>query len=236
MSTLHPELLWAQRSSETEAEKNILYLTVNLPDIVESSLEYDLTATGFTLKAKTGNAEKGLPEKNWATDIKFFAEVDPEATKKSLSSRSLSLVLRKKEKKAEFWPRLTKDKIKLTFVKTDFSKWVDEDEQDGVIEDTLPDEDMSGGMPGGMGGGMPGGMGGGPGGFDPSMLAGLGGAGGAGGMDFAKMMEQMGGGAGGAGGFDPSSFGAGGSGAGGDDSDDDDDGPPPLESADEEKK
>jgi len=141
---------------------------------------------------------------------------------KSFSSRSLTFILRKKEKKAAYWPRLTKDKVKLSFIKTDFSKWVDEDEQDGVIE--IPEDDGLGGM-GGMGGG----------GLDPSMLSGLGGgAGGAGGMDFAKMMESMGG-AGGAGGFDPASLGSRGI-PGGDDSDDDDDGPPPLEAADDAAK
>ncbi|KIJ68808.1 hypothetical protein HYDPIDRAFT_107060 [Hydnomerulius pinastri MD-312] len=50
----HPEILWAQRSSATEAAKNIVYLTVNLPDIVESSLKYDLTATKLTLEATAG--------------------------------------------------------------------------------------------------------------------------------------------------------------------------------------
>jgi hypothetical protein len=78
-----------------------------------------------------------------------------------LNSRSLNLVLRKKVKQSEYWPRLTKDKAKNAFLKTDFSKWVDEDEQ-GATGD-VPDEpepdmgDMGmGGLPGGMGG--PGGM------------------------------------------------------------------------------
>jgi len=246
--SLHPELIWAQRSSVSEPEKNIVYLTINLPDIVESTLVFDLTSEGFTLKAKTGNAAKGIPEKEWAADVKFFAEIDVDLSQKSLTSRHLALVLRKKEHKLEFWPRLTKDKIKYLFIKTDFSKWVDEDEQDGEVE--VPDQDMSGGAPGGPGGGGPGGFdpsmfagmgggGGGGGGFDPSMLAGLGGAGGgaggAGGMDFAKMMAQMGGGAGGPGGFDMSSLG-GGAGTGDDSDDDDEDGPPPLETAEDEVK
>lgn len=61
----------------------------------------------------------------------------------------------KKDKQYEYWPRLTKEKVKNAFLKTDFSKWVDEDEQDGApVED--PELDMGGGMGGGMGG--PGGM------------------------------------------------------------------------------
>jgi hypothetical protein len=52
--------------------------------------------------------------------------------------------LRKKELKEEFWPRLLKDNKKVHFLKTDFDKWVDEDEQDEAPEDDF------GGM-GGMG-------------------------------------------------------------------------------------
>lgn len=72
--TQHPEVLWAQRSSETNEEKvstpktsrsdvtyaiipkkkNVLYVTVNLPDIQESTLVYDLTPTSISVKAKSG--------------------------------------------------------------------------------------------------------------------------------------------------------------------------------------
>ena len=79
---------------------------------------------------------------------------------------------------------MTKEKVKTSYLKTDFGKWVDEDEQDGAPNDDAGDGmdmgsmgDMGGmggmgGMPGmgGMGGmgGMPGmgGMGGMPGGMD----------------------------------------------------------------------
>jgi len=73
------------------------------------------------------------------------------------------------------------------FVKTDFGKWVDEDEQDG--EPVKPDEDMDpmGGM-GGMGG-MPGmgGMGGMPGMGGMGGMPGMGGMGGMGGMDLEQV-------------------------------------------------
>ena len=85
----------------------------------------------------------------------------PQQSKKHLTSRSVVLTLRKKESEQEYWPRLTKDKVKNAYIKTDFSKWVDEDEQEGTDHATALEDDM-GGMPGGMGGmgGMPGGMGG----------------------------------------------------------------------------
>ena len=99
---------------------------------------------------------------------------------KNLTQRSFVLVLRKKEKKAEYWPRLTKEKVRNAFIKTDFSKWVDEDEQDekAALDD---DFDMGGMDMGGMGGmgGMPG-------------MGGMGGMG-MGGMGMGGMGGMMGG-------------------------------------------
>ncbi|EMD41447.1 hypothetical protein CERSUDRAFT_90011 [Gelatoporia subvermispora B] len=215
---IHPEVLWAQRSSEFDDKKNILYVTINLPDVKPETLKYNLTPTSISFEAKAGNAEKGLEEKEFAFGFDLFEEVVPEESRQALTSRSFNLVLRKKEKKAEYWPRLMKEKVKTPFIKTDFSKWVDEDEQEG--EQPAADGDGDFDM-GGMGGmpGMPGmgGMGG---------MPGMGGMGGMpGGMDFEAMMKSMGG----AGGGDLDE--AGPSGAEAESDDDDDDGPPPLEEA-----
>ncbi|KAJ7139557.1 HSP20-like chaperone [Mycena epipterygia] len=229
MTILHPEVLWAQRSSESDETKNIVYLTVNLPDIQESTLEYTLDATKISFKAKSGNASTGS-EKSYAFDLDFFSEIIPEKSSKKLTTRSLYLVLRKKEQQAEFWPRLTKEKVKNAYIKTDFSKWVDEDEQEGP--EAKDDEDLEGAMGGGMPPGM-GGMGGMPPGMGGMGMPGLGGMGGGGpgGMDFAKMMAEMGGGMGGGMEGLMGGMGAGGAMDGGDDDDSDDDGPPPLEDA-----
>ena len=81
-------------------------------------------------------------------------------------------MLRKKELGEDYWPRLTKEKVKLQYLKTDFSKWKDQDEQDDVEEE--PEEPQ-----GPPGGGM--GMGGPP---------GMGGAGGPGGMDFVSIITH----------------------------------------------
>jgi len=109
--------------------------------------------------------------------LNFFADIDPSASKINHSSRVVEIKLQKKELKEEYWPRLLKDKAKMHFLKTDFDKWVDEDEQDAAA-----DEDLGMGMDGGAG----------MGGMDPSMMAGMGGMGGMGGME--GMMGGMGGG------------------------------------------
>ncbi|KAG9314725.1 HSP20-like chaperone [Chiua virens] len=139
-ATTHPEVLWAQRSSTSDPAKNIIYLTVNLPDIVESSLKYALEPKSISFKAHCNNVAT-----DYAFDLEFFAEIDPDKSSVRLTSRSLLLVLHKKEMQSEFWPRLTKEKIKTPFIKTDFNKWVDEDEQDG---NPNIDEDLVGGIPG----------------------------------------------------------------------------------------
>ncbi|KAK4058431.1 p23 chaperone protein wos2 [Microbotryomycetes sp. JL221] len=223
-----PEVLWAQRSSETEPEKNVIYLTINVSELDPSyKLEIAPTKISFSGHPKqsggTGTAAK-IESTTYSFDMDLFGEV--EEIKRTLTGKNLSLVLRKKEAKAEYWPRLTKDKTKLNYLKTDFSKWVDEDEQDE--EEEMPDLGAGAGMGGmpGMGGmGDMGGMGGMGGMGDMAgMMGGMGGGmGGAGGMDFAKLMEQM----------KASGIGAGGDGEGDapEEEDEDDEGPPPLESA-----
>ena len=132
---------WAQRSSSSEPEKNIVYLTVFAPDVPDSALKVDLTPTKLTVSGKstTKNA-------TYHVELEFFGEIDVAESKTAHTPRDVAFVLRKKEAKEEYWPRLTKDKAKLHFLKTDFDRWVDEDEQEDVA-----DEDPMGGM-GGMGG------------------------------------------------------------------------------------
>ncbi|KAL5347225.1 p23 chaperone protein wos2 [Pseudogymnoascus australis] len=204
-------LLWAQRSNATEPEKNYIYLTISVPDCKPEDLKLDLKPTGLTFSGKSDSLKK-----SYHVELELFAEIDVENSKINHTSKNVELVLRKKEAKEEFWPRLLKDSKKVHYLKTDFDKWVDEDEQEEA-----PEEDL-----GGMGGMPPGGMGG---------MGGMGGgAGGMGGMDMASMMSGMGGGGGDFGGIDFSKLGAmGGAGGMGDMDDEgegeDDDELPALE-------
>ena len=79
--------------------QNIVYLTINLPDIIEDSMKIDLTATGLSFQARTGkyvyhssmytlvqlvpislrhSASKGLPEHDYAFKLEFSEEILPE--------------------------------------------------------------------------------------------------------------------------------------------------------------
>lgn len=151
-----------------------------------------LTFSGFSVSLKRA----------YALTLEFYAEVDEAASKYNHTQKNIQFVLRKKELKEEFWPRLLKDSKKVHFLKTDFDKWVDEDEQDEAPEEDLSQmggmgkfhiyefsfvdkkliNDLSGGMPG-MGD-MMGGAGGDFGGIDFSKL---------GGADMGGMGGMMGG-------------------------------------------
>jgi len=150
-TTVTPEVLWAQRSSSSDPSKNFVYLTLTVPDVPEKDSKLDIQPTklSFTGHSRTKNT-------TYSVVLEFFDEIVPEETKKNHTDRDLELVLRKKELKEEFWPRLLKEKGKAHFLRTDFDKWVDEDEQEGNPDD----EDFMNRM-GGMGGaGGPGGAGG----------------------------------------------------------------------------
>ncbi|KAJ5746239.1 Hsp90 binding co-chaperone (Sba1) [Penicillium odoratum] len=171
MATVHPEVTWAQRSSADDAERNYLYVSIKAAQVPKEKAELKLTPTNVSF---TGASGKGV---TYSVSLDLYAEIDPENSKVNHTEREVELVLRKKELKEEFWPRLLKDSKKVHFLKTDFDKWVDEDEQDEAGEDDYANNFGGMGEQGGMGG--------------------MGGEGGLGNIDFSKLGGMMGGGEGG---------------------------------------
>jgi hypothetical protein len=108
-------VLWAQRSSSTEAEKNIIFLTISAPDVPK--IDVDLKPTSLTF---TGHSE--TKKTTYHVELEFYAEIDVENSKTNHTSRDVEFVLRKKELKDEYWPRLLKESKKVHFLKTDFDK------------------------------------------------------------------------------------------------------------------
>jgi len=199
MTTAVPLVQWAQRA-ET------VLLTVNVTDAQDVKIEIS-DAFKFTCNDKSGKA--------FACTIPLFAEVVAEESSNAIKDRAVEVKLQKKDTEAEYWPRLTKEKVKSNQIQIDWNRWKDEDE-----EADAPEGFGQGGMPGMMGGMEGLGAPGGPGmGMDmANLMGGMGGAG-AGGMDMAEMLKNMGG--------MPGMEGA--AGAEGADSDDEEDVPPPLE-------
>lgn len=80
-------------------------------------MKLDLSDSKLSFKgfSKTKNV-------TYAVDLEFYAEIDPKESKINHTDRDVEMVLRKKELKEEYWPRLLKDSKKMHFLKTDFDK------------------------------------------------------------------------------------------------------------------
>lgn len=92
-----------------------------------TDLKIDLKAKSLDITAKSDDQEYSL-------HIDFYAEINEEESHYHVAGSHSAFVLRKKEKKSEYWPRLTKEKAKYHYIRTDFEKWVDEDEQESKPE------------------------------------------------------------------------------------------------------
>lgn len=110
-------VLWAQRSSTSEPEKNYIYLTISVPDVPKSSLKLELKPTSLTF---TGTSE--TKKTTYHLYLEFYEQIDVENSKTNHSAKDIEMILRKKELKEEYWPRLLKDKAKVHFLRTDFDK------------------------------------------------------------------------------------------------------------------
>ncbi|KAI9916100.1 hypothetical protein PsorP6_007312 [Peronosclerospora sorghi] len=108
---------WAQR-------KEALYVTIDLPDVKDEKVT--LTSKNLTFKGTSH-------DQAYEVSLEFFKEVDAES-KESIwakTDRNLHFHIVKKNQDEEFWPRLLADKaLEKTNVKVDWSKFVDEDEDD----------------------------------------------------------------------------------------------------------
>jgi len=143
---LTPEVSWAQRSSDSDVARNYLYVNINVPDVPKSSADLKLTSSDVSF---SGTTIKGI---KYHVSLELYSEIDAENSKVNHTPRGVELILRKKELKSEFWPRLLKESKKAHFLKTDFDKWVDEDEQDESLEDDYSANFGGFGEDGGLGG------------------------------------------------------------------------------------
>ncbi|XP_071738321.1 uncharacterized protein OsI_027940 [Rutidosis leptorrhynchoides] len=171
----HPEIKWAQREDK-------VFITVVLADTKDAKV--NLAPEGvFSFTAKAGQHDYDLK-------LELFDKVNVEESKINIGERSVFCILEKAEPK--WWNKLLGGDAKTPhYVKVDWDKWVDEDDDAGPAADLdMGGMDFSkfgdmGGM-GGMGGmGMPGmgGMG----------MPGMGGMGGMGmpGMEGMPDMSQF---------------------------------------------
>ncbi|OAQ73270.1 protein wos2 [Pochonia chlamydosporia 170] len=160
--TATPEVLWAQRSPQSaEDPNNYISLIINVPDVPKEDLKLDLKPDSLTFSGTSTTLKR-----KYHLELQFFAEVDPEASIIKHTDKNIEMKIEKKERSEKFWDRLLKEDKRYHFLKTNFDKWVDEEDQNEAAEE---DFSQFGGM-----GGMPG-MGGDFGGIDFSQLGGAGG-------------------------------------------------------------
>ena len=86
---------WAQRTDS-------LYLTINLPDVKDETIELTNTSLNFSGTSE-GNA--------YELTLEFFDEVDSDGSKWAVLDRSIQMnIMKKDQEKEEHWTRLLKDK------------------------------------------------------------------------------------------------------------------------------
>jgi hypothetical protein len=95
-----------------------------------SNLKLDLKPTGLTF---TGHSD--TLKRTYSLELEFYGEIDVAESKTNHTARDVEMKLRKKELDESYWPRLLKEAKKVHFLKTDFDKWVDEDEQNEAAEE-----------------------------------------------------------------------------------------------------
>jgi prostaglandin-E synthase len=139
-----PTVLYAQ-------DKKHLFLTIDLQDIQDHQLDLKEDSIYFDTTLSSGI--------HYQFKIDFFGKVVNDTWHSNITNRHIELVVEKQDTE-KYWPRLQKQSGKLQFVKTDFAKWRDEDEEDDVEpqqpQDMMNQELMMKMMQGGGMGAMPG--------------------------------------------------------------------------------
>ncbi|TVU45850.1 hypothetical protein EJB05_05354 [Eragrostis curvula] len=132
-----PEVLWAQRSEK-------IYLTVSLPDAKDVVLKTEPQGL-FTFSA----VAHGKP---FSFSLELFDSILPEGSKTRTKIGLRNIICSLQKEKKGWWKRLLKSEEKHPYIKVDWNKWCDEDEEseasagsdddfDGVNGDESDDDD-----------------------------------------------------------------------------------------------
>ncbi|KAL2507650.1 Uncharacterized protein Fot_31297 [Forsythia ovata] len=125
----HPEVKWAER-------EDLVYLTVLLPDAKNPKVNLDPEGV-FTFSATAGT-DNNLYE----LKLNLHDKVNVEESKINIGVRNIFCVLEKAEKK--WWKKLLRGDEKVPhYVKVDWDKWVDEDDDTGPADFDMGGMDFS---------------------------------------------------------------------------------------------
>lgn len=107
-------------------------MTISVPDVPKDNLRLDLKPAGLTFSGTSQSLKQ-----SYKLDLDFYAEIKPEDSVIHHTAKNIEMKLQKKDLNDDYWPRLLKDSKKPHFLKTDFDKWADEDEQNEAADDDL---------------------------------------------------------------------------------------------------
>lgn len=106
----HPNIKWAQR-------KDRVFVEVQIRDAKNEKVELHPTSLNIA-----GDSD-GV---NYSASLELFGEVISEQSKWSKTGQGISILLQKKDKTAEYWPRLVKQAAKNQYIACDWARWIDE--------------------------------------------------------------------------------------------------------------
>ncbi|CAN1245761.1 Co-chaperone protein p23-2 [Linum grandiflorum] len=119
----NPEVLWAQKSGK-------VYLTIALPDAKDVAVKCESEGL-FTFSAR------GIHGESFELSLHLYAPILPETCKANAGLRNIICSIRKAEKK--WWKRLLKSGEKpAPYIKVDWNKWIDEDDEDSACKYSSP--------------------------------------------------------------------------------------------------
>ncbi|EHA8591506.1 co-chaperone protein p23-1 [Cocos nucifera] len=111
----HPTTKWAQRSDK-------VYITIELPDAKDVKLNLQPDGHFYF------SAASGADNVPYEIDFELFDKVNVEEGKASIGLRTICYLVKKAEKK--WWSRLLRKEGKPpVFLKVDWDKWIDEDDE-----------------------------------------------------------------------------------------------------------
>lgn len=130
---VNPSVKWAQR-------KTLVYVAIDARDLAEEGRSIDLQPDGkLTFKGKNKDGTV-----NYYREIALFTDVVIEESKWKVTDFIVQFSISKKDKEAEFWPRLLKESGKNQWLSCDWDKWADESDEEGEGAADLDFGDMQG--------------------------------------------------------------------------------------------
>ncbi|EEE59618.1 hypothetical protein OsJ_11950 [Oryza sativa Japonica Group] len=111
-----PEVLWAQRSEK-------IYLTISLPDAKDVVLKTEPQGLFSFLAVANGEP--------FSFTLELFDSVLPEGSKTKTKMGLRNIICSIQKEKKGWWKRLLKSEEKHPYIKVDWNKWCDEDEESG---------------------------------------------------------------------------------------------------------